>query len=100
MDRTRVHGHVRYGALALAAAMLPWSEFLLSNALIILLANWLWEGLATRTLGPRARAALTDPIAAVWGSFFVLHIIGLAWSSDLGWGLDLCRILLPVPILA
>lgn len=100
MDRTRVHGHVRYGALALAAAMLPWSEFLLSNALIVLLVNWLWEGLATRTLGQRTRAALTDPIAAIWVSFFVLHLLGLAWSSDLAWGVDLCRILLPVPILA
>lgn len=99
MKPSPVFRYVHLGALALAAIALPWSEFLLSNALIILLANWIWEGAAQRDLGGRFRRAFTDPACAVWLSFFGLHLLGLLWTTDLEWGVDLCRILLPIPIL-
>ncbi|HEY0976852.1 MAG TPA: O-antigen ligase family protein [Flavobacteriales bacterium] len=91
--------YVHLGALALAVVALPWSEFLLSNALILLGVNWLAEGFAQRDLGGRFRRAFRDPACAVWLSFFGLHLLGLLWTTDLKWGTDLCRILLPVPIL-
>lgn len=96
MDGTSVHRKVHIGALAMALAALPWSEFLLSLSQIILLGNWLWEGIARRDLGGRFGRALTTPASAVFLSFFGLHVLGLAWTQDLQWGLDLCRILLPV----
>lgn len=100
MNGNRVHAIVHQGALALALVALPWSEFLLSNALIILLVNWIWEGVATRTLSARLRRAVADRTVLVWASFFLLHLVGLLWSTDLKWGADLCRILLPVPVFA
>lgn len=91
-----MHRQVHVAAVALALAALPWSEFLLSLAQIILLVNWLWEGRASGDLGGRFKRALASPASAVFLSFFGLHLLGLLWTTDLQWGLDLCRILLPV----
>lgn len=91
-----VHRQVYLGALALALVALPWSEFLLSLSQIILVGNWLWEGMARRDLAGRFKRSFGKAESAVFLSFFGLHVLGLAWTTDLKWGLDLCRILLPV----
>lgn len=96
MAGSPVHRQVHFGAVALALAALPWSEFLLSLSQFILIGNWLWEGAATRSAAGRFKRAFTGRESAVFLSFFGLHVLGLAWTSDLKWGLDLCRILLPV----
>jgi hypothetical protein len=92
-DRFR---QVHVGALALAAIMLPWSEYLLSNAQFLLIGNWLVEGLVRKDLIGRFKRAFTHPAGLVFLSFFTLHAVGLLWTEDMAWGLDLCRILLPV----
>ncbi len=92
----QVHRQLHVAATALALVALPWSEFLLSLSLIFLLINWLWEGAAGHLSSGRFKKAFTTPESAVFLSFFGLHLLGLAWSTDLKWGLDLCRILLPV----
>jgi hypothetical protein len=92
-DRFR---QVHVGALALAAIMLPWSEYLLSNAQFLLIGNWLVEGLVRKDLTGRFKRAFTHPAGLVFLSFFALHALGLLWTEDMAWGLDLCRILLPV----
>ena len=92
-DRFR---QVHVGALALAAIMLPWSEYLLSNAQFLLVGNWLVEGIVRKDLAGRFKRAFTHPAGLVFLSFFTLHAFGLLWTEDMAWGLDLCRILLPV----
>lgn len=87
---------VHLGAIALALIALPWSEFLLSISQFILVGNWLWEGVARNDLGGRFKQAFTQKESLVFLSFFGLHLLGLAWTTDLQWGVDLCRILLPV----
>jgi len=80
-------------ALALCAVFLPWSTAFLSMAQMLLAANWIAGGFM---LGDRRwRSAISAPSLA-FISFFVLHVAGLLWTDDLGWGLDLCRILAPV----
>lgn len=96
--RSELHHHVHLATVALALIALPWSEFLLSLAQILMLANWTWEGIAQGDLRGRFERAITRPGSAVFLSFFGLHLLGLAWTTDLEWGLDLCRILLPVPV--
>ncbi len=91
-----IHRRLHAGAVGLALVALPWSEFLLSLSQFILIGNWLWEGIAQRTAGRRFKHAFTTAESAVFLSFFGLHVLGLAWTSDLKWGVDLCRILLPV----
>ncbi|MEO8588830.1 MAG: O-antigen ligase family protein [Flavobacteriales bacterium] len=83
-------------ALALCATFLPWSTAFLSMAQMLLAANWLVEGLVRRDLGARFKRSLTSGPVLVFLSFFVLHVLGLLWSEDLGWGADLGRILFPV----
>ncbi len=92
-DRFR---QVHVGALALAAIMLPWSEFLLSIAQFLLIGNWLVEGIVRKDLAGRFKRAFTSPACLVFISFFAMHVMGLLWTTDMEWGLDLCRILLPV----
>lgn len=91
-----LHRRIHVGAVGLALIALPWSEFLLSLSQIILLVNWLWEGVATGDLAGRFKRAFTTKESAVFLSFFGLHLLGLIWTTDLEWGLDLCRILLPI----
>jgi hypothetical protein len=83
-------------ALALCATMLPWSTAFLSMAQVLLAANWLAWGAASGALRSRMRTAFTHPPVVVFLSFLGLYVAGLAWTTDLGWGLDLVRILLPV----
>lgn len=90
---------IHAAALALCAAMLPWSTALLSMAQLLLAANWIAAGLVQRDAPMRWRRAFLSPEPLVFISFLGIHAIGLLWTDDLGWGLSLCRILLPVLVL-
>lgn len=85
-------------ALALCAVFLPWSTAFLSMAQMLLAANWIASGFMLGDWRRRWRSVLSAPSLAFM-SFFLLHIAGLLWTDDLGWGLDLCRILAPVLVL-
>lgn len=87
---------IHVAALALCAIMLPWSTAFLSMAQMLLVANWLAEGVVRQDLTGRFRRTFTSPPALVFLSFFGLHVLGLAWTNDLHWGTDLVRILLPI----
>lgn len=87
---------VHVAALALCAIMLPWSTAILSMAQMLLVANWLAEGVVRKDLVQRFRRAFTWAPSLLFISFFALHVIGLLWTEDMKWGVDLVRILLPV----
>lgn len=87
-------------ALALVAIGLSWGNFLMSLGQLVLVGNLLIEGAAKHDLGARARRAFTSAPVLVFVSFYALHLVGLLWTTDLQWGLDLCRILAPVVVLA
>lgn len=87
---------VHLTALGLAVIMLPWSTAFLSMAQMLLAANWLAEGIVRKDLAGRFRRAFTTPPVLVFLSFLVLHMLGLLWTTDLDWGMDLVRILAPV----
>ena len=89
---------VHLGALALAVIMLPWSTAFLSIAQMLLAANWLLEGLVRKDLGGRFKRAFTSLPVLVFLSFLALNGLGLLWTEDMEWGLDLCRILAPVVV--
>ncbi len=87
---------VRMAGLFITAAALPWNNVLVSNGQILMLVGWFGEGLALGELGRRFRVAFSGPWSLAFIGYFLLHLAGVAWSSDLEWALDLCRILLPV----
>lgn len=94
--RRDVFRTVHVGALVLCAVMLPWSKALLSLSLLLLVANWLIGGLVQREFGARFKRAFLHPSPLLFIAFFMLHIVGLLWTSERTWGLDLVRILSPV----
>jgi hypothetical protein len=83
-------------ALALCLIFLPWSTAFLSMAQMLLVLNWLVGGVLTRTMAIRWRSAFATGPSLAFLSFFGLHLLGLFWTDDMRWGLDLVRILLPV----
>ncbi|MEO8066408.1 MAG: O-antigen ligase family protein [Flavobacteriales bacterium] len=85
--------------LSIIAIGMPWGEFLMSIGHIIVLVAWVWEGIARKSVRSRWPGAFTDPAVLVFLSFPLLHLVGLFWTEDLGWGLDVCRILLPTIVL-
>lgn len=89
---------IHWTSLGLCIVFLPWSTAFLSMAQMLMLVNWIAQGIAQRTMGKRLRDAFATAPSLVFLSFFGLHVIGLLWTSSegLGWGLDLVRILLPV----
>ena len=87
---------VHVTALVLCAVFLPWSTAFLSMSQMLLAANWLAEGVVRRDLGKRFRRSISSGPVLVFLSFFALHVFGLLWSEDLGWGADLGRILFPI----
>jgi len=87
---------VHVGALALCAIMLPWSTAILSMAQMLLVIDWLAEGVVRNDFIGRFRRTFTSAPAMVFLSIFGLHVLGLFWTTDLKWGTDLVRILLPI----
>ena len=87
---------VHVAALALCAVFLPWSTAFLSMAQMLLVVNWIAGGVLLGTVRERWRAAFTRPPVLVFLAFLGLHVVGLLWTTDLKWGGDLVRILLPV----
>ncbi|MCC6541676.1 MAG: O-antigen ligase family protein [Flavobacteriales bacterium] len=84
------------GALALCVVMLPWSKAFVSIAQLMLVVNWLAEGVVHKDLKARFQRAFCQVPSVLFIGFFLLHVLGLAWTTDLDWGVDLVRILLPV----
>lgn len=89
---------IHLGALALVAVGLPWSNVLMSLGQLVLAGNFITALVVHRDRAERALRALRSPALLVFLSFYALHALGLLWSADTGWGLDLCRILAPVVV--
>lgn len=89
---------VHWTSLVLCIVFLPWSTAYLSMAQMLMVANWLAEGIARRSLKQRFQQAFTSAPTLIFLSFLGLYLLGLLWTSSEGmpWGMDLVRILLPV----
>ena len=77
---------VHLWSLAIAAIMLPWSTAFLSIAQMLMVVNWLAEGIVRKDLTGRFRTTFTSKPALVFLSFFGLHVVGLLWTERLGVG--------------
>jgi len=89
---------IHVGSLVLCIVFLPWSTAFLSIAQMLMVANWLAEGIVKGSLAQRARTAFRTGPALAFLSLLGIHFIGLLWTSAEGmqWGLDLIRILFPI----
>ncbi len=81
-----------YVGLLLLAASLSLSVFMMSVAQFIILGSWALNG----NLLTKLKTAFTSKVVWVLISVFVLHVIGLLWTSDFVYGLNDLRVKLPL----
>jgi hypothetical protein len=103
-----------YYALILLAVSIPLSEFGMSISQFLLLGLWVFEGADKRNsgssdlkqqsqvwrvlvnLGCKFRMLFNNPAAMVVVSFYLLHLVGIIYTSDLNYALKDLRIKLPL----
>lgn len=103
-----------YYTLILLAVSIPLSEFGMSIAQFLLLGLWIFEGAEKRdagsscqrhsskawkvliNLGCKFRMLVNNPAAMVVVSFYILHLIGIVYTSDINYALKDLRIKLPL----
>lgn len=88
----RYHRILYIFGLMLTASGLPLSKFLISTSVFWVGLNWLWEG----NFAVKWKRFIERPAIAVLMGVFVLHLIGLLWSTDLKAGWSDIRIKLPL----
>ena len=81
--------------LLLMAAALPFSNFMMSISQFVLAAGWLAGG----NIKKKLTSFLHNKIALIVCSVFLLHLIGLVYTSDIAYGLKDLRNKLPLFVL-
>lgn len=89
------HQHIYFSGLVLLAVSLPLSIFLLSVAQFILLFNWLLEN----NFKEKWETAKQHTSIFAFLAIYVVHIAGMAYSSDWTYGFHDLKIKLPLFLL-
>ncbi|MFN4233611.1 MAG: O-antigen ligase family protein [Bacteroidia bacterium] len=79
--------------IALLIIGLPFSKFLMSTAQFFLLGNWL---LFYRNPIDSFKSFFNNRVALILSGIYLLHVVGMLYSSDLKYGLDELRKKLPL----
>lgn len=89
--------HKKIYLLGLAGFLfgLAMSEFVISVSQFLLAANWL----ISRNFSLKWERIKSNPTVWIIWFFYLLHAIGMAYTSDVGYGLDEMRIKLPFLLL-
>ncbi len=95
MNLSLKHKDIYFVGIILLAIGLPLSMFIMSISQFILLGNWLIEGRLKEKLLIFRKNTLALSIASV----FLLHLLGLLYTSNFNYALDDLRIKLPLFIL-
>ena len=82
--------------LALMAASLTLSPFVMGASQFLLVAAWLFTGDPIKV---KLQRFLHNKIALLLVSLYLLHVIGLAWTSDFTYALKDLRVKLPLLVL-
>ena len=83
-----------FGCLLLVVA-LPFSNFLISLSIIILVINWLRQG----SIAQDIKSNIANPFIILCCSYFLIHIIGLSYTENLSAGFNSIKNKLPLLIL-
>lgn len=94
-NRKLNHKNIYLLGLIFLAIGLPLSKFLMSFAEIILFANWILEG----NIFNKIKIFFKNKLALILSSLFLLHILGLLYTSDFDYAFKDLRVKLPLLIL-
>jgi hypothetical protein len=89
------HSSIYYTGLVIMIISLPLSQFALSVGQFLLAGNWLLE----RNFKNKFRAFFSNRAALMLVSFYLLHVIGVIYTTDLNYALKDLRIKLPLFIM-
>jgi hypothetical protein len=90
-----LHKNIYLAALILIAVSLPFSVFTLSIAQIILVVNWISEG----KFEEKWLQLKQKPAVWIISLFYLVHLLGMVYTSDFSWGFHDLRIKLPMLVL-
>ena len=90
-----IHRYIYFFGIALVAASLPLSKVTMSSGEIILFGNWIVEG----HFKNKFRTFFNNKTALVISSLFLLHIIGLIYTTDFNYGIFDLRVKVPMLLL-
>ncbi|MCX6272440.1 MAG: hypothetical protein NTU44_14735 [Bacteroidetes bacterium] len=86
------HTRIYFLGLCLMAVGIPLSRFTMSVAGLLLFGNWLFEGNLKRKIS----LFLRNKPALVFASLFLLHVIGLTYTSDFNYAIKDLRTKVPL----
>ncbi len=89
-----VHAAVYFFGLLVFAAAIPLSNYVMSLAQWILVANFFID----RQVPAKLKRILNSPAALLLIGIWMLHLVGLLWSQDVSYGLKDLRVKLPLLI--
>lgn len=88
------HSSIYFFGLLLMAIGLPFSTFLMSLSQFVLVGNWITEG----NIKQKLTSFWRNKSAVILSSVFILHLIGLFYSSDFNYAFRDIRVKLPILI--
>jgi hypothetical protein len=91
----KISERIFFAGLLLFAASLPLSMFMMSLSQFIIIGGWLLQGDISQSL----KKAFANKAVWLLCSIYVLHIIGLAYTSDFNYAFNDLRIKLPLLLL-
>jgi hypothetical protein len=86
------HKNIFLFGLFLVIVGMPLSKFLMSIGQFLLLANWIFEG----DFKGKWQVIRTSKVLWVISSFYILHLVGLFWTSDFAYAANDLKIKLPL----
>lgn len=86
------HSAIFFTGLVIIVISLPFSQFSLSVGQFIVLGNWLLEGKFRKKI----RELFSNRAALVLVSFYLLHVLGLLYTTDFNYALKDLRVKLPL----
>lgn len=90
--RENIHQGILFFLLALVAVGMQFSHFLVSLGIILLAANFLAEG----RFGDKWAKIKSNPSIYLFVGFFLLHLLGLLWTTDFDFAFRDIKIKLPI----
>ena len=85
-----------FACLAMMAASLTLSPFMMGASHFLLIAAWLFMG---EPIGVKFKRFLHNKIALVLVSLYLLHVVGLLYTSDFAYAMKDLRVKLPLLVL-
>ncbi len=95
INKTFDRNNIYVFGLILLVVGIPLSNFLMSSAQIILFANWLFD----KNVFKKVKAFLTNKPAIIFSILFLIHLIGLFYTSDFNYAFKDLRTKIPMLLL-